>query len=199
MKIDKTGAVENIRTLTDYKKPMQAETQAKQGEETVKQEEVPVTLELGDKEVEQVTYKRPGRNKVDRQAIDRMMDESNRKLENFKNLIRTLIEKQGGTVEAALTGEFKVEIDEATRLEAQEAISEDGEFGVAQTAGRIVDFAKALSGGDKSKIGVLRDAIQRGFDEAERILGELPEVSKQTHKEVMRQLDQWAGKEPENK
>lgn len=192
MKIDKTGLVENVRTLTDYKKPIQTETQARQKEEVVKEEAVPATLELGDKEVEEVTYKKPSQRKVDRKAIDGMIEESNRKLENFKNLIRTLIEKQGGTVEAALSGKFKVEIDEVTRLEAQEAISEDGEFGVAQTAGRIVDFAKAISGGDKSKLGVLKDAIQRGFDEAEKILGELPEVSRQTHKEVMRQLDEWA-------
>lgn len=176
----------------DYKQQTQMETRPKQNEETIKQEAPPATLELGGKKAEEVTYKKPGKKSVDRGAIDKMMTESNQRLENFKNLIRSLIEKQGGTVEAALSGQFKVKIDAATRLEAEEAISEDGEYGVAKTAERIVSFAKAISGGDVTKLDKLKKAIKQGFDEAEKILGELPEVSKQTYKEIMSQLDQWA-------
>lgn len=192
MLINKTSAVDKVYTATDYKKQMEAEAQPKQKEETLKPELQSATLELGDKEPDEITYKKPGETPVDRGKIDKMIQESNQKMENFKNLIRTLIEKQGGTVEAALTGKFTVKIDEATRLEAAEAISEDGEFGVAKTAERIVNFAKAISGGDVSKLKTLKDAIKKGFDEAEDILGELPEVSKETYKEIMRQLDQWA-------
>ena len=187
MLINKTQGTENVYKAADYTN----ESTAKVKEE-VKTKEPSATLELGAKKEEEATYKKPTTGKVDRGTVNRMIDESNRRMENFKNLIRTLIEKQGGTVEAALSGNFKLEIDEATRLEAQEAISEDGEFGVAKTAGRIVDFAKAISGGDVSKLDTLKKAIKQGFDEAEKILGELPDISKETYKEVMRQLDEWA-------
>ena len=192
MQINKTESVNSVNTVTDYAKQMPKDTQAKQNQETTKTTTPAAVLEINDKKTEEVTYKKPGKNKVDRQAVDKMIAESDRRMENFKNLIRTLIEKQGGTVQGALTGQFKVKIDEKTRLAAQEAISEDGEFGVAKTAERIVSFAKAISGGDVSKLDTLKKAITKGFDEAEKILGELPEVSKETYKEVMRQLDSWA-------
>lgn len=193
MQINKTEAINSVRTSTDYTKQMNQETQAKQYDEAVKTETPAAVLELSEKKTEDVTYKKPEKTTVDRQKIDKMIEESNHRMENFKNLIRTLIEKQGGTVESALSGDFLVKIDEATRLEAQEAISEDGEFGVAKTAERIVSFAKAISGGDPSKLETLKKAIKQGFDEAEKILGELPEISKETYKEVMKQLDSWAG------
>lgn len=192
MQINKTESVNSINTVTDYAKQMPKDTQTKQNQETTKSETPAAVLELNDNKSEEVTYKKPGKNKVDRQAINKMIEESDRRMENFKNLIRTLIEKQGGTIETAITGQFKVKIDEETRLAAQEAISEDGEFGVAKTAERIVSFAKAISGGDVSKLDTLKKAITKGFDEAEKILGELPEISKETYKEVMRQLDLWA-------
>lgn len=195
MQINKTEAINSVRTSMDYTKQMNQETQAKQNQEIVKAETPAAVLELSEKKAEEVIYKRPEKTEVDRQKINKMIDENNQRMENFKNLIRTLIEKQGGTVEAALSGDFLVKIDEATRLEAQEAISEEGEFGVAKTAERIVSFAKAISGGDPSKLDVLKKAIKQGFDEAEKILGELPEISKATYKEVMSQLDSWAGAE----
>ena len=58
-----------------------------------------------------------------------------------------------------------------------------------------MDFAKALSGGDKSKLPELRAAIEKGFREAERILGGLPQISRDTYDEVMRLLDEWANEE----
>lgn len=193
MQINKTEAVNSVRTSTDYTKQMNQETQTKQNEEAIKAETPAAVLELSEKKTEEVTYKKPEKTEVDRQKINKMIDQNNQRMENFKNLIRTLIEKQGGTVESAISGDFLVKIDEATRQEAQEAISEDGEFGIAKTAERIVSFAKAISGGDPSKLDTLKKAIKQGFDEAEKILGELPEISKATYKEVMKQLDSWAG------
>lgn len=192
MLINKAVTSEQAHIVADYTENKKSKVEAKKNTDTSKSETPAAVLELSETKAKEVTYKKPGSTPVDRKAIDKMIEDSNHKMEQFKNLIRTLIEKQGGTVEAALTGKFEVKIDEATRLEAQEAISEDGEFGVAKTAERIVSFAKAISGGDVSKLETLKKAIKQGFDEAERILGELPEVSKQTYTEIMKQLDQWA-------
>lgn len=192
MLINKQTTTGHAHAATDYSNKTQTQVETKENTEQIKPETPAAVLELSDEKPEQVTYEKPGKAPVDRKTIDKMIADSNQRMEQFKNLIRTLIEKQGGTLEAALSGNFKVEIDEATRLEAQEAISEEGEFGVAKTAERIVSFAKAISGGDVSKLETLKKAIKQGFDEAEKILGELPEISKETYEEIMKQLDQWA-------
>lgn len=85
-------------------------------------------------------------------------------------------------------------VDPATKLQAQEDISEDGYWGVKQTSERILDFAKALTGGDPDKIEQMRDAFKKGYEQAEKIWGgELPEISKQTYDAVLKGFDEWAG------
>jgi hypothetical protein len=55
-----------------------------------------------------------------------------------------------------------------------------------------LDFAVAISGGDPSRIDVLRRAVERGFDAAERQWGgNLPEISERTRDAVMEGFDQW--------
>lgn len=78
---------------------------------------------------------------------------------------------------------------------AQEAISEDGYWGVKQTSERLVSFAKALVGGDPSRVEEMRDAFIKGYQEAEKVWGgELPEISQKTYDAVMKLFDEWAGK-----
>lgn len=78
---------------------------------------------------------------------------------------------------------------------AQEAISEDGYWGVKQTSERIVSFAKALVGGDPSRVEEMRDAFIKGYQAAEKAWGgALPEISRQTYDAVMKLFDEWAGK-----
>ncbi len=87
-------------------------------------------------------------------------------------------------------GNFKA--DAQTIAQAKEDVSEDGYWGVKQTSERILDFAKALSGGDSSKIDTLTDAIKKGFKQAEKLWGgELPEISGQTYDAVMQGIEDW--------
>lgn len=77
---------------------------------------------------------------------------------------------------------------------AQEAISEDGYWGVKQTSERIVAFAKALVGGDPSRVEEMRDAFVKGYQEAEKVWGSaLPDISQKTYDAVMKLFDEWAG------
>ena len=56
-----------------------------------------------------------------------------------------------------------------------------------------MDMAKALSGGDPSKIETLRKAVEKGFKAAGVELGgKLPSISQQTYTEVMKRFDDWA-------
>ena len=110
--------------------------------------------------------------------------------ERLRTLVSKLFGKQSETWENAF--DFLVEIDEQTRVEAQEMVSEEGYFGVEKTTARIMDFAKAISGGDPSKIDLLKDAVIQGFKNAKELWGgELPEISKKTYDAVMAEFDKW--------
>ncbi len=90
-------------------------------------------------------------------------------------------------------GDFTV--DAATKAQAQEDISEDGYWGVNQTSGRILDFAKALAGDDPDKLEQMRSAFEKGYKQAEETWGgELPDISKQTFDAVMKGFDELTGK-----
>lgn len=67
-------------------------------------------------------------------------------------------------------------------------------WGVDQTAQRIVDFGTAFyKGEDKSDfIQLLKDLVDEAFGEAEKILGELPQISTDTHTSIFDKLDAWA-------
>ncbi|MGI6404570.1 MAG: hypothetical protein ACOX0K_10280 [Oscillospiraceae bacterium] len=114
----------------------------------------------------------------------------------FRMMVQGLFQKQGTLAEHSIN--TLLEIDEATQAQAQQAVSEDGEWGVEQTALRIVEFAKAISGGDPSKIEALREAVKEGFAAAEKVWGDtLPEICYQTLNRVMEEFDQWAAEETE--
>lgn len=85
-----------------------------------------------------------------------------------------------------------LEVDESTRLKAQQDIAEDGFWGVKQTSERALAFAKALSGGDPSKVESLKKAIEDGYAAAEKAWGgELPEICKLTQETTLKGLDDW--------
>jgi len=64
-------------------------------------------------------------------------------------------------------------------------------FSPEKTAERILNFAKSISGGDPSKIELLRNAVEKGFKEVEKIFGKLPEISRKTYELVMKGFDDW--------
>ena len=87
-------------------------------------------------------------------------------------------------------GNFTVSAD--VKAQAQADIAEDGYWGVNQTSDRILDFAKALSGNDKSKAQELADAFKKGFDQATKAWGgKLPDISQQTYDKVLEKFDSW--------
>ena len=87
----------------------------------------------------------------------------------------------------------KFTVSAAAKEEAQKAISEDGFYGVKNTSNRILDMAKALTGGDPDKIEEMRNAFKKGFDQATKSWGQtLPEISSKTYDAVMEGFDNWA-------
>lgn len=139
--------------------------------------------------------------KVDSETIAKLKADADQRLSQLKGIVEQLITKQGKTSETvSIWSQFRqgvldgtITVDEATAKQAQKDISEDGYWGVKQTSERILDFAKALTGGDSSKVEDIRTAIEKGFSEAAKLWGdELPEISQKTHDAVMKGLDEWA-------
>jgi len=140
-----------------------------------------------------ITYDKP---KVDQKTIQKLMEESERTYSQLKEMVRQLLERQGLTFKDLDNPDVVVKVDEEARLEAQAMISEGGPLSPEVVSARIVDFAKAISGGDKEKFEMLKSAIDEGFKEAARILGgELPEVSHKTYELVMEKLNAWVEEE----
>ena len=194
-----TNSIDNSKLLTPTLQT-KATNQTADGKEEVKNAKenqvVPErtdTVELGT-----TSQKDIGTYTIDQKKIDEIKADFNKNTEAFKKMVSSMLEKQGLKVNEVLKAladgkEVSITVDKETQASAQEAISEDGYYGVNKTAERILDFAKALSGGDKSKIESLRNAFKDGFEQAKKAFGgELPDISQQTYDKVMKGFDDWS-------
>lgn len=155
-----------------------------------------VMLEIGGHTDRSATYNRPSTAKPNIEEIKKLWEQTEKATQSLRSLVRELINRQGFEFKDVMEGRQALIPDEKAIAEAEELISEDGEWGVEEVSNRIVEFAKAISGEDKSKLGILRDAIRDGFSQAKDILGgELPEISKRTYDEIMNKLDKWENEE----
>ena len=110
----------------------------------------------------------------------------------FTNMMTQMFQKQGITGISAngdhmwrkiASGNFTV--DAQTKAEAQQAISEDGYWGVKQTSQRIFDFAYALAGDNPEKMKEMQAAVEKGFEQATKSWGKsLPSISQETHSAI---------------
>lgn len=141
---------------------------------------------------------RANRFSADISRMREIWTEHDREVQNFRRLIQDLLGQQAEQANNAW-GNWNfnnpndmVEISAEVQEAAQEAISEGGFWSVENTAARLLDFAVAISGGDPSRLNVLRNAVERGFEAAERQWGgELPEISQRTREAVMQGFDEW--------
>lgn len=130
--------------------------------------------------------------------VNKLKADAEARTSQLKSLVEKLIAGQGNAIGTAddiwsflRKGEFTV--DAATKAQAQADIAEDGYWGVEATSDRILDFAKALTGGDPSKIEEMREAFEKGFKQAtETWGGKLPEISQKTYDAVLSKFDAWA-------
>jgi anti-sigma28 factor (negative regulator of flagellin synthesis) len=147
------------------------------------------------------TYDNPGVVKPDIKKIEQLKKAADDALRPLRQMVEELLKKQGmyfKNTNLKPNEGGMVEIDGETRAEAQRLISDDGEYGIENTANRLFEFAKAVSGNDKTKINELKSAIEQGYKAAEKAFGgELPEICKKTLECTMEKLNQWAASEEE--
>jgi len=136
--------------------------------------------------------------KPDTNLINKLKADADARTAQLRSLVEKMMVGQADTYGKAndiwsflRSGNYTV--DPATKAQAQADIAEDGYWGVNQTSDRIIDFAKALTGGDPDKIEDMRSAFEKGFKKAGKTWGgDLPDISQQTYDAVMKKFDQMA-------
>ena len=136
--------------------------------------------------------------KQDTALVNKLKADADARTAQLRSLVEKLMLGQGNAIGTAndmwsflRTGNFTV--DAQTRAQAQADIADDGYWGVNQTSDRIVDFAKALTGGDPEKIEEMREAFKKGFEQAKKTWGgELPDISQRTYEATLKKFDDWA-------
>lgn len=132
------------------------------------------------------------------ELINKLKADAEQRTSQLKSLVEKLMLGQGNAIGQAddiwsflRSGNFTV--DAETKAQAQKDISEDGYWGVEQTSDRILDFAKALSGGDSSKAEKLKNAFIKGFEQATKTWGDtLPDISQRTYEATIKKFEEWA-------
>ena len=135
--------------------------------------------------------------KTDPAIAEQLKAATEARTNQMRDLVQKLISGQGDAYGKATnmwqflaSGNFTV--DAATKAQAQADIAEDGYWGVNQTSDRILDFAKALSGGDPDKMNKMVDAFKKGFEQATKTWGgKLPDISQRTYDKVLEKFDKW--------
>ncbi|MBC3795450.1 hypothetical protein [Acetobacterium tundrae] len=150
------------------------------------------TVELGTNSKEDI-----GTYTIDQKKLSELKADFSKNTAAFKKMVAAMLEKQGLKVNEVIKSlsegkDVSITVDADTQASAQDAISENGYWGVDKTAERIVDFAKAVSGGDKSKLETLKSAFIDGYNQAKKSFGgELPDISQKTYDKVMEGFDTW--------
>lgn len=159
--------------------------------------------EKNTKQNEGVVYERTSSTKntnyVKKNAslIKQLQADSDARISQMRGIVEQMMSKQGTAIGKADSmwqflagGNFTVSAD--VKAQAQKDIADDGYWGVEQTSDRIVDFAKALSGGDSEKADKMIAAFKKGFEQATKSWGKtLPDISQRTYDAVMEKFDAW--------
>ncbi|MCR5482195.1 MAG: hypothetical protein K6F52_05310 [Clostridia bacterium] len=119
----------------------------------------------------------------------------NSQIESYKNFISNMFRDQMKNFSGSVNMNFSMEFSfsmEITATQEASAEAKDDPWSVDSVATRIMDMAMALTGGDSSKIDLMRQAVEDGFKAAGLEWGsELPDISNQTYDEIMKRFEYW--------
>jgi len=190
------NGITNVAQTYDNKSTSKTKANQDKQNEVAKQENsnndtAAVYEKSNTKEKQNKIYKR------DSDTVERMMADAEKSAQNLRDLVEKMLLKQGQTFNDStdiysLLREGKVKVDSETSAQAQRDIAEDGYWGINQTSDRLVSFAKALTGGDPSKVDEMIKAVKKGFELATKAWGgELPEISKNTLDAAISKMEAW--------
>lgn len=131
------------------------------------------------------------------QLIAKLKADTDSHVSQLKSLVQSLFLKQGQKVTDSddmwsMLASGDLQVDASTAAKAKQEISENGYWGVSQTSDRIFEMAKALSGGDDSKMEKMLDAFKKGYNQATKAWGKtLPGICSQTYDAVLEKFENY--------
>ena len=179
-----------------------ANTTSYESKTTVKQDNTEAKTETSYKEDVGAVYEKStetaGTYKADNSAlIQKLKADADNRTAQLRGIVEQMMRQQGTKIGQAdsiwsflASGDYTVSPE--VKAQAQKDIAEDGYWGVEQTSDRIVEFAKALSGGDPAKADEMLEAFKKGFQQATGAWGrDLPDISNRTYDAVVKKMDAW--------
>lgn len=178
----------------------------KSKEETTAKNETGVVYEKSSETKTKANYTVNKMSEKERAAlVDSLKAEQHSRQQQLVDIVQKMFNEQAGAArnsgsiwEFLASGDY--EVDEATKLQAQKDIAEDGYYGIKQTSERLFTFASALAGDDVEKMKEMQAAMEKGFKQATKAWGkELPDICKDTLEAANKLFDDYyASKEGGN-
>lgn len=149
-----------------------------------------ITINIEKKEIKKEENIKKPTEKID---ISILKKETEKTYDHLRRIVEDLLKRQGYSIgQLGKLNSEDIKVDQKARDEAKQMIEDDGPLSPEKVSSRIVDFAKSISGGDKSKYNLLKNAIEEGFKQAKKEYGdELPEISQKTYDLITEKLDKW--------
>ncbi|MGL1930157.1 MAG: hypothetical protein OCC45_00150 [Desulfotalea sp.] len=150
------------------------------------------SVSLGNKSVDDATYSAPASAPATVSDVELGLD-----FRMLRELLATNLKEQGVAIQFS-TGEIEIDIETITQEEATELVSDEGYFGVENTAQRMFDFAVKVAGDDPTRLDAIVTGMRDGFAQAEEAWGgTLPDISYETRDAIETKLKEWSGQDVE--
>ena len=178
----------------------------------VSSESPAAVVSLGENSAPTTTYNKPEAKKgLDEEKIRALKAEMEESSKNVTAMFQKVLDEslgQGLQVTLSNLSELdfsqgkimyqgkEITVDAETKAQAEEAISDTGFYGVENTAQRALEFAKALAGDNPEKATLLKDAVQKAYEQVKEMFGgKLPELTEKTHARTLELFDAWGAAE----
>ena len=188
----------NVSGVANTSATYQTSAAAKK-DETVKEakteENAGAVYEKAAEPEKKATYSINKMSAEDRAALVEKMkrDMANQK-HQMSSIVTQMLSKQGkvSNLSQMFSPENLKNVSAEDIAQAKKDVSEDGYWGINQTAQRLFDFAAALAGDDVGKMKEMQAAMEKGFKKAEKAWGgKLPDICQDTIKAANKMFDDY--------
>lgn len=170
-------------------------TETTSKEEIQKEETVAAVYEKSSESEKKATYSINKMSAEDRAALVEKLKQENLNQQNqLVSIVSQMLSKQGkaSNLSQMFSPENLKNVSAEDIAQAKKDVSEDGYWGVKQTAQRMFDFASALAGDDVEKMKKMQAAMEKGFKKAEKAWGgKLPDICQDTMKAANKMFDDY--------
>lgn len=175
-----TSTSQQANVYTDHHHSTKAKKNDESKAEVKKQGEAGAVYEKADEPAKKATYSINKMSAEDRAALVQQLkqEELNRR-NQFSSLVQKMFSGQAGVSKLAdlFSADNLKNVSAEDIAKAKDDVSEDGYWGVKNTAQRLFDFASALAGDDPEKMHKMQAAMEKGFKQATKAWGkDLPGI-----------------------